>query len=126
MHAWLEFEYVMGGGTLYLCAQDARRAVLAIAAHSLQLPLDAVRMQDGRVQRHAEGAWQDAGLGLADIARLAYLDPLALPPGIGPGLEFHKTYEPPPMTYTNSSHACIVRHDAATGLSTVPQSSAAT
>jgi aerobic carbon-monoxide dehydrogenase large subunit len=103
-----------GGGTLYLCAQDARRTVLAIAAHSLQLPLDAVRMRDGRVQRH-DGTWQDAGLGLADIARLAYLDPLALPPGIGPGLEFHKTYEPPPMTYSNSSHACIVRLDAATG-----------
>jgi aerobic carbon-monoxide dehydrogenase large subunit len=103
-----------GGGTLYLCAQDARRTAPAIAAHSLQLPLDAVRMRDGRVQRH-DGTWQDAGLGLADIARLAYLDPLALPPGIGPGLEFHKTYEPPPMTYSNSSHACIVRLDAATG-----------
>lgn len=104
-----------GGGTLYLCAQDARRAVLAIAAHTLQVPLDAVRMQDGRVQRHADGAWQDAGLALADIARVAYLDPLALPPGMSPGLEFHKTYEPPPMTYSNSSHACIVRLDAATG-----------
>lgn len=104
-----------GGGTLYLCAQDAQRAVLAIAAHRLQAPLDAVRMRYGRVQRHAEGAWQDADLGLADIARLAYLDPLALPPGMNPGLEFHKTYEPPPMTYSNSSHACIVRLDAATG-----------
>jgi carbon-monoxide dehydrogenase large subunit len=104
-----------GGGTLYLCAQDARRAVLAIAAHRLQVPLDAVRMQDGQVQRHEGGAWQDAGLALADIARVAYLDPLALPPGMSPGLEFHKTYEPPPMTYSNSSHACIVRLDAATG-----------
>jgi carbon-monoxide dehydrogenase large subunit len=108
--------YGMGsGGTLYLCAQDARRAVLAIAAHRLQVPLDAVRMQDGQVQRHEGGAWQDAGLALADIARVAYLDPLALPPGMSPGLEFHKTYEPPPMTYSNSSHACIVRLDAATG-----------
>lgn len=104
-----------GGGTLYLCAQDARRTVLAIAAHKLQLPQDAVRMVDARVQRHAAGEWQDAGLTLADIARLAYLDPLALPPGMNPGLEFHKTYEPPPMTYSNSSHACIVRLDVATG-----------
>jgi aerobic carbon-monoxide dehydrogenase large subunit len=104
-----------GGGTLYLCAQEARRAVLAIAAHRLEVPLDAVRMQDGQVQQHADGQWQDGGLALADIARLAYLDPLALPPGMAPGLEFHKTYEPPPMTYSNSSHACIVRLDAATG-----------
>jgi aerobic carbon-monoxide dehydrogenase large subunit len=104
-----------GGGTLYLCAQDARRAVLAIAAHRLELPQDAVRMLDGRVQRHVDGTWQDAGLALSDIARIAYLDPLALPPGVGPGLEFHKTWEPPPMTYSNSSHACIVRLDVATG-----------
>lgn len=104
-----------GGGTLYLCAQDARRTVLAIAAYRLQVPLDAVRMQDGRIQQHAEGGWQDAGFALADIARLAYLDPLALPAGISPGLEFHKTYEPPPMTYSNSSHACIVRLDVDTG-----------
>jgi aerobic carbon-monoxide dehydrogenase large subunit len=104
-----------GGGTLYLCAQDARRAVLAIAAHRLELPQDAVRMLDGRVQRHVAGTWQDAGLALSDIARIAYLDPLALPPGVGPGLEFHKTWEPPPMTYSNSSHACIVRLDVATG-----------
>jgi aerobic carbon-monoxide dehydrogenase large subunit len=104
-----------GGGTLYLCAQDARRAVLAIAAHRLQVPLDAVRMQDGHVQQHAEGQWQDSALALADIARLAYLDPLALPAGMTPGLEFHKTYEPPPMTYSNSTHACIVRLDTDTG-----------
>jgi aerobic carbon-monoxide dehydrogenase large subunit len=104
-----------GGGTLYLCAQDARRTVLAIAAHRLQLPAEALRLVDGRVERLADGAWQDAGLTLADIARLAYLDPLALPPGMAPGLEFHKTYEPPPMTYSNSSHACIVRLDVATG-----------
>jgi aerobic carbon-monoxide dehydrogenase large subunit len=104
-----------GGGTLYLCAQDARLAVLAIAAHRLELPQDAVRMLDGRFQRHVDGTWQDAGLALSDIARIAYLDPLALPPGVGPGLEFHKTWEPPPMTYSNSSHACIVRLDVATG-----------
>jgi carbon-monoxide dehydrogenase large subunit len=104
-----------GGGTLYLCAQDARRTVLAIAAHRLKLPVDAVRMRDGVVQQHIEGGWREAGLTLPDVARLAYLDPLALPPGVAPGLEFHKTYEPPPMTYSNSSHACIVRIDVATG-----------
>lgn len=104
-----------GGGTLYLCAQKAQRAVLAIAAHRLQVPADALRMRDGRVQQHLEGEWRDSDLTLADVARLAYLDPLALPPGMAPGLEFHLTYEPPPMTYSNSSHACVVRLDAATG-----------
>jgi aerobic carbon-monoxide dehydrogenase large subunit len=105
-----------GGGTLYLCALQARDAVLAIAAQRLGVAdADGLRMCDGRIQQSADSQWRDCCLTLADVARTAYLDPLALPPGMGPGLEFHKTYEPPPMTYSNSTHVCEVRVDAATG-----------
>ena len=105
-----------GGGTLYLCAQEARAKVLAIAAKMLGLAgSEALRMHDGRVQRFDGGAWADTRLTLTDIARTAYLDPLALPEGMSPGLEFHKTYDPPPMTYSNSSHMCEVEVDVATG-----------
>ncbi|MDP3519694.1 MAG: xanthine dehydrogenase family protein molybdopterin-binding subunit [Hydrogenophaga sp.] len=105
-----------GGGTLYLCAQQARAAVLAIAAHVLRLPdATGLRLWDARVQRQLDGAWTDTALALTDIARVAYLDPLALPPGMSPGLEFHLTYEPPPMTYSNATHACVVEVDPVTG-----------
>jgi len=105
-----------GGGALYLCARSARQAVLDIARALLgAAETGELRMLDGRVQRLADGAWEDTPLTLADIARTAYLDPLALPPGIGPGLEFHLAYEPPPMTYSNTSHACVVEVDGATG-----------
>lgn len=105
-----------GGGTLYLCALDARAKVLAIAARRLELAAsDGLRMREGRIEQLADSQWRDCGLTLADVARTAYLDPLALPPGMGPGLEFHKTYEPPPMTYSNSTHVCEVRVDIATG-----------
>jgi carbon-monoxide dehydrogenase large subunit len=105
-----------GGGTLYLCALEARAKVLAIAAQRLGLPgTEGLQMVDGRVQQRVDGQWSDCGLTLADVARTAYLDPLALPPGMGPGLEFHTTYEPPPMTYSNSTHVCEVRLDTATG-----------
>ena len=105
-----------GGGALYLCARSARQAVLDIARAMLgAAETGELRMLDGRVQRLADGAWEDTPLTLADIARTAYLDPLALPPGIGPGLEFHLAYEPPPMTYSNTSHACVVEVDGATG-----------
>lgn len=104
-----------GGGTLYLCAQEARAKVLAIAANSLGLPASELRLIDGKVERGVDGAWVDAGLSLAGIAHTAYLDPLALPEGMSPGLEFHKTYDPPPMTYSNSTHACEVEVDIATG-----------
>ncbi len=104
-----------GGGALYLCAQQARTKVLAIAAGRLEVAADALRLIDGRVQRCDEGQWQDTVLTLLDIARQAYMDPTSLPAGLTPGLEFHLTYDPPPMTYSNSAHACEVEVDVETG-----------
>ncbi len=105
-----------GGGTLYLCAQDAQAKVLAIAAQHLGwADLKSLRLRDGRVDKLVAGEWVPAGMTLADAARIAYLDPTNLPMGMSPGLEFHKTYDPPPMTYSNSTHVCEVEVVAATG-----------
>jgi aerobic carbon-monoxide dehydrogenase large subunit len=105
-----------GGGALYLCAQDARRKVLAIAAGRLDLAdSESLRLVDARVERRSGDAWVDAGLTLTDIARSAYLDPTSLPHGLTPGLEFHLTYDPPPMTYSNSTHGCEIEVDVSTG-----------
>ncbi|MBT9476524.1 xanthine dehydrogenase family protein molybdopterin-binding subunit [Polaromonas sp.] len=105
-----------GGGTLYLCAQEASVKVLAIGATLLGLDSSApLRLRDGRIEQMSDGEWVATGVGLADVARTAYLDPLALPAGMQPGLEFHRTYEPPPMTYSNSTHLCEVQVDVATG-----------
>ena len=105
-----------GGGSLYLCAQKAREHVLRIAAHKLGLnSAQEIRLLDGQVERLIDGDWNGTGLSLADIARTAYLDPTNLPEGVAPGLDFSLTYDPPPMTYSNSSHACEVEVDIATG-----------
>jgi len=105
-----------GGGALYLCAQEAQAKVLAIAARmqGLDSARD-LRLVDGRVVRHSGNAWTDTGLTLADVARTAYLDPVALPPGMTPGLDFSKAYDPPPMTYSNATHMCEVAVDVETG-----------
>ncbi len=105
-----------GGGTLYLCAQQARNAVLKIAAHTLGLQdHGALRLMEGRVEQNTDNVWIVSNLTLEDVARTAYLDPMSLPPGMNPGLEFHLTYEPPPMTYSNACHACVVEVDGDTG-----------
>ncbi|MFP1644602.1 xanthine dehydrogenase family protein molybdopterin-binding subunit [Pontitalea aquivivens] len=105
-----------GGGALYLCAQKARDRVLAIAASILGVnSAKGLRLRDGRVERMLGVEWQDTGVTLGDVARRAYLDPTALPQGIAPGLDFALTYDPPPMTYSNSTHACEVEVDPATG-----------
>ena len=73
---------------------------------------------DGQVQRRLDDDWRDAGLGLLDIARIAYLDPLRLPVGMDPGLEAHRAYDPPAMTYSNATHVCEVVVDIETGVVT--------
>ncbi len=105
-----------GGSVLYLCASDARAKILAIAAGLLgQAARADLRICEARIERHGEGGWSDTGLTFAQVARTAYLDPLALPDGMTPGLEFVKSYDPPAMTYSNATHACEVEVDPETG-----------
>ena len=105
-----------GGGTAYLAASELREKVRAIAAGMLGLnTADELRMRAGRIERYVAGAWTDAGVTLVDVARRAYLDPTNLPAGMAPGLDCHKTYDPPQMTYSNATHVCEVELDVATG-----------
>jgi len=105
-----------GGGALFLCARKARTKVLVIAADMLGLDAPGeLRLRAGSVERLIDGAWAATGVGLADVAARAYLDPTALPVGIEPGLDFSHAYDPPPMTYSNAAHACEVEVDAETG-----------
>ncbi|MGH9807215.1 MAG: xanthine dehydrogenase family protein molybdopterin-binding subunit, partial [Terriglobia bacterium] len=105
-----------GGGALYLVGLQARERVLTIAAALLKLnTVGDLHMVGGTIERLVEGQWTATGLTLAHIARTAYLDPSALPTGVPPGLDFSLTYDPPPMTYSNSTHACVVEVELATG-----------
>lgn len=105
-----------GGGVLFLAAQALSEKIKAIAAHELGLN-DSGQLQlgGGKILRRLAGVWQETGLALADIARIAYLDPLRLPQGMEPGLEAHKAYDPPAMTFSNATHVCEVAIDRRTG-----------
>lgn len=109
-----------GGGTLFLAALDLKAKMLDIAAALLDLnSARELEIRDGKVQRHVGGEWTATGLAVTDIARTAYLDPLRLPAGMPPGLEMHRAWDPPPMTYSNSVHFCEVRLDIETGEITI-------
>jgi len=106
----------VGGSVLTLAARALREKVLAIAAGLLGLnSAGELRLHGGRVERHLGGNWTETSLTLNDIAQVAYLDPLRLPPGMEPGLEAHKAYDPPPMTYSNATHVCEAVVDVRTG-----------
>ena len=105
-----------GGTAIFLAAREANEKVLAIAAQMLGFDsAEGLHLVDGRIEREILGERVKTDLTLAQVARTAYLDPTALPKGIAPGLDFSKTYDPPPMTYSNAAHACEVELDAETG-----------
>ena len=105
-----------GGTALFLTARDANEKVLAIAASLLGFDSsEGLHLVDGRVEREILGERVNTGITLAQIARTAYLDPTALPARMAPGLDFSRTYDPPPMTYSNAAHACEVEVDVETG-----------
>jgi aerobic carbon-monoxide dehydrogenase large subunit len=105
-----------GGSVLLVAARALREKALAIAAAMLGLNTSGeLRLRQGRIERHLADAWTDAGIGLAEVAHTAYLDPLRLPAGMEPGLEAHRAYDPPPMTYSNATHLCETMVDPATG-----------
>ncbi len=109
-----------GGGVAFLAARDMRQRVLAIAAALLGLNTpERLRMEAGVVRREVSEGWEDTGLTLKDVARTAYLDPLRLPDGMEPGLMIVKSYDPPPMTYSNACHICEVLVDVQTGAITI-------
>jgi carbon-monoxide dehydrogenase large subunit len=105
-----------GGGVVLLAARRLKAKVLGIAASLLGLNSpEALDVANGDVVRFVSGAWEATGLTLAAIARTAHLDPLKLPAGMEPGLHVTHAFDPPPMTYSNATHACEIEIDRATG-----------
>ena len=104
-----------GGGALHYAAtgrrgqgpDDCRRAARP------QQP-DQLRLRGGRSSvRSAAPGRRRAHARRCRANRLSRS--VALPPGMEPGLEAHRTYDPPPMTFSNATHFCEVRVDSATG-----------
>ena len=109
-----------GGGAFYLCAQQAHQKLLRIAAHLLKTtPLEHLKMIEGLIHCLKSGEYVPTDISLKQLAQIAYFEPTRLPPDEMPGLEFHLTYDPPPMTYSNSTHICEVEIDPSTGALTI-------
>lgn len=108
---------VAGAGTAYLAAKEAQKKVLQIAAKLLGLKdHEGLKMEEGNIYRLIQDEWVQTDLTIVNIAQTAYLNPLALPEGMEPGIEIYKTYDPPAMTYSNATHICEVEVDVNTGV----------
>ena len=101
-----------GNGVAYLAALDLRAKILRIAAHLLEANEGDLRIEDDFISVVGDPG---RGIRTADVARIAYLDPLALPAGVEPGLEITRTYDPPFLTFSNAAHLCVAEVDIGTG-----------
>ncbi len=123
---WGSRSTVIGGGAILKAAGQVRERVLRIAAHLLEAAPEDLLLEDGRV--HIAGT--ERGVSLAEVSTVAQIRTADLPPGVEPGLDVTATYDPPGLehrpdesgrmngaaTYTNATHAAVVKVDVQTGV----------
>jgi carbon-monoxide dehydrogenase large subunit len=103
----------MTAGAVRGSASILRERLLAIAGHKLEVSVGDLELVGGRV--HVRGA-PTAGLSVADIAAIAYLDAQSLPPGVEAGLEATFRYTAESGTiWVNATHLCTCEVDVVTG-----------
>jgi aerobic carbon-monoxide dehydrogenase large subunit len=105
-------------GSLLGATEQLKEKMLAIAAHNLEVSPEDLVLSDGRV--HVSGL-PDTGMTIQQIAHIAYINPLELPPDMEPGLDITFAYHPPPLTYANATHICTVEIDRETGQIEIPR-----
>jgi carbon-monoxide dehydrogenase large subunit len=107
---------VVSAGAALGAAAVLKEKLLRIAGHLLESPVEDLEYAAGRIQ--VRGA-PESGFMLAQLAQKAYFAPMELPPGMEPGLEATRAYDPPPLTFSSGTHLCEVEIDAETGRLTV-------
>ena len=112
MGAFASRSAVAGGGATLLAARALREKLLQIAAHLLEAPVDDLELAGGRVAMRGS---PERALTLREIAQVAYYTVFRLPPGIEPGLEVTRAYDPPLGTFSNGAQAAVVEVDPETG-----------
>jgi len=103
----------MTAGAIRETATILRERIVAIAAHTLEAATDDIELVASRAQVRGTPS---IGITLAELARLAYFDPYALPPGVPAGLEASARYTADTrFVWVNASHVCTCEVDVETG-----------
>jgi carbon-monoxide dehydrogenase large subunit len=93
-------------------ALEVRDKAIRIAAHLMEAAPEDLEMEGGTISVRGTPARSTT---LAEVAKTAYQQSDALPPGMEPGLEVVARYKAPPVMFSNACHACTCEVDAATG-----------
>ena len=101
----------VGGTAMYLAVQDLRAKLAKIAAHILQVDAAKIEFED-RMLVVKDGSGKSMAFG--DAVTQAYIA-RQLPPGMEPGLEATRFFEPSNFTFPFGTHVCVVEIDEETG-----------
>lgn len=101
----------VGGTAVYLAAQDLKEKMKKIAAHLMETTPDNIEFGVGKLI--VKG---DSGRSIAfnDVVGVAY-NAVRLPPGVEPGLDATRVFEPSNFTFPFGTHVCVVEIDGETG-----------
>ena len=112
MGAFASRQGVIGSGAATLAARAVLAKALVIAAHLLEAEPEWLSIDDGLI--HTQDA-PAVGVTLAEVAHVAYFEPHRLPPGVEPGLEAMRFYDPMTGTFAAGAQAAVVAVDLETG-----------
>jgi carbon-monoxide dehydrogenase large subunit len=101
----------VGGTAVYLAVQDLKEKMKKIAAHRLESTPDKIEFDVGKLVVKGQPA---RSMKFTDVVTVAY-NAVNLPPGMEPGLDVTRFFEPSNFTFPFGTHVCVVELDEETG-----------
>lgn len=101
----------VGGAALKMALDVIKQKAIAIAAHQWEASPNDVEYRDGKIAIKGDPS---KTMTTAEAGFLAFMGD-RLPPGMEPGLDATRRFEPPNFVYPFGTHICVVEVDPQTG-----------
>lgn len=104
----------VGGAALKLAIDTIQAKAIKIAAHQWEANPDDLEYREGKIQVKGDPS---KSMSTPEAGFLAFMAD-HLPPGLEPGLDATRRFEPPNFVFPFGTHVCVVEVDAKTGETT--------
>jgi carbon-monoxide dehydrogenase large subunit len=101
----------VGGAALKLAIESIQAKAIKIAAHAWEANPDDLEYKDGKIGVKGDPS---KSMSTAEAGFTAFRG-IGLPPGLEPGLDATRRFEPPNFVFPFGAHVCVVEVDAQTG-----------
>jgi carbon-monoxide dehydrogenase large subunit len=101
----------VGGTAVYMAVQTVKEKMQKIAAHLLETSPEDIEFGVGKLVAKSDPS---KSMSFIDVVTTAY-NAVRLPPGMEPGLDATRFFEPSNFTFPFGTHVCVVELDEETG-----------